>query len=54
MKLSYLNDEVAIKKKRFIQAYATARKGALTEATIKNGFKAAEIVPYEPSKGLNS
>jgi hypothetical protein len=52
--LSYLDDAAPIKKRRFIQCYEQTREDVLTPRIIKCGWKAAGLVPYDPSKGMNS
>ena len=52
--LSYLDDAAPVKKKRFIKAYSQARTKALEPRGIRNGWKAAGLVPWNPTKGLKS
>ena len=52
--LSTLDDSAPVKKQRFVSCYNLARKEALTPKVTKSGWKAAGIVPWNPSKGLYS
>jgi hypothetical protein len=52
--LAALDDSAKVKKERFISAYNKARIDSLTSRTIRNGFKAAGLVPFDPEKALNS
>jgi hypothetical protein len=52
--LSYLDNAAPIKKRRFIQCYEQTHEDVLTLRIIKNRWKAAGLIPYNPSKGLNS
>jgi DDE superfamily endonuclease len=52
--LAALDDSAKVKKERFISAHNKARIESLTSRTIRNGFKAAGLVPFDPDKALNS
>jgi len=52
--LSCLDDAAPVKKQRFIIAYNLAREEALTDRTLRSGWKAAGIFPWNPEKGLKS
>lgn len=52
--LSRFEDSAQVKKIRFIQYYNTARKEGLTSSTIKSGWRAAGIVPWDPRKVIRS
>ncbi|KAI0992774.1 hypothetical protein K3495_g15411, partial [Podosphaera aphanis] len=51
--LAYL-DAAPINKRRFLAAYNQARTEALTYRVLRNGWKAAGLVPWNPEKGLKS
>ena len=51
--LFYLDDAALIKKYRFVQYYKKTYKNILTSIIIKNGWRAAGVVPYNSFKRLN-
>jgi hypothetical protein len=52
--LAALDDAAPVKKQRFLNAYHMARTESLNERVIRSGWKAAGLVPWNPSKALNS
>ncbi len=52
--LRSLDDESIVKKRNFTQIYAQARQQAIVESNRRAGFKAAGIVPFNPSKVLDN
>jgi hypothetical protein len=52
--LASLDDAAKVKKWRFIECYRFARDEGLTPKTIRAGFKAAGLVPLNPSIVLQS
>ena len=52
--LASLDDSAKIKKERFISAYNKARTEGLGPRTIRNGFRAAGLEPFDPNKALSS
>ena len=52
--LARFEDSVPIKKIRFVKYYNQARLEALSEHIICSGWRAAGLVPWKPSKVLNS
>jgi hypothetical protein len=52
--LASLDDSAKVKKERFISAYNKARTESLTSRTIRSGFLASGMVPFNPDKALNS
>ena len=49
-----LDDAAPIKKHRFIKYYYRAREEGLIARTIKSGWRASGIYPWNPRKGLKS
>jgi len=52
--LACIDDAAPIKKHRFIKYYYKARGEGLTARTIKSGWRASGIYPWNPRKGLES
>jgi hypothetical protein len=52
--LAALDDAAPIKKDRFIQLYQQARGAGLSPYTIRAGWKASGMVPFNPDKVLHS
>jgi 4-hydroxybenzoate polyprenyltransferase len=52
--LASFDDSSPLKKQNFVLAYNQAREAVLTPICVRNGWKTAGIVPFNPSKGLNS
>ena len=52
--LSYLDDAAPVKKRQFVKAYSEACTKALELCEVRNGWKAAGLVLWNPAKGLNS
>jgi hypothetical protein len=52
--LASLDDAAPVKKYRFIKYYHLAREEGLTLKTIKSGWRASGIYPWNPQKGLRS
>ena len=52
--LASLDDAAPVKKHRFIKYYHLAREEGLTPKTIKSGWRASGIYPWNPQKGLRS
>lgn len=52
--LSRFDNADKVKKIRFVEFYHRARREALTATTIKAGWKATGLHPWNPNKALNS
>jgi hypothetical protein len=52
--LATLDDSAPVKKARFIDCYHFAREEGLTERTIRGGWSASGISPWNPEKVLSS
>jgi hypothetical protein len=52
--LASFDNSAKVKKDRFISAYNKARNEGLTSRTIRSGFLASGMVPFNPEKALNS
>jgi hypothetical protein len=52
--LASLTDSSKVKKESFTACYNKAREESLTERVIRNGFKAAGLVPFNPQAVLSS
>ena len=52
--LASLDNTALIKKHRFIKYYYRAQEEGLTARTIKSGWRASGIYPWNPRKGLQS
>lgn len=52
--LAHLDDAAPVKKRRFVQAYQTARAETFTPRTLRAGWSAAGLFPWNPDKTLNS
>jgi hypothetical protein len=52
--LAHLDDAAPVKKRRFVQAYQKARIETFTPRTLRAGWSAAGLFPWNPSKTLNS
>jgi DDE superfamily endonuclease/Tc5 transposase DNA-binding domain/helix-turn-helix, Psq domain len=51
---AYIDESIPIKRRKFIVLYAQARQERLTERTIRSGWKAAGLIPFDTSKGLHN
>ena len=52
--LAYIDDAAPVKKLHFISSYKEACLKTFVPRVIMGGWKAAGVVPFNPSKGLNS
>jgi hypothetical protein len=52
--LASFDNSAKVKKDRFISAYNKARNEGLTSRTIRSGFLASGMIPFNPEKALNS
>jgi hypothetical protein len=52
--LASLDDAAPIKKERFITYYYKAREESFSQKVIRAGWRAAGLVPYDPSKVIES
>ena len=52
--LARYEDSAPIKKIRFIEYYHKARTEGLTASTIRSGWRAAGIIPWDPRKVIRS
>jgi DDE superfamily endonuclease len=53
-RIAMYNDTGPMKKIRFIEFYDKARQFALTVRNIQSGWRGAGLVPFNPTKVLNS
>ena len=52
--LAYLDDAAPVKKRRFVQVCQTARAETFTPRTLRAGWLAAGLFPWNPNKAINS
>ncbi|KAG0132722.1 DDE superfamily endonuclease-domain-containing protein [Tuber indicum] len=52
--LAHLDDATPVKKRHFVQAYQKARVETFTTHTLRAGWSAAGLFPWNPEKTLNS
>ena len=52
--LAHLDDAAPVKKRRFVEAYQKAYAEIFTTRTLRAGWSAASLFPWNPNKTLNS
>ncbi|KAG0636260.1 hypothetical protein HOY80DRAFT_1055092 [Tuber brumale] len=52
--LAYLDDAASVKKCQFVEAYQKAQAETFTTRTLRAGWSAAGLFPWNPTKTLNS
>jgi hypothetical protein len=52
--LASLDDALPVKKQRFLTCYNSARQETFKPRLLLTGWKSAGLLPFNPSKGLNS